>query len=102
MYPSKDQQKAARRSTLGYDILDEVHELHWDPAGSMELGELYEPVSLCLVSRIPLFDILKVKELKLGERGTMTLQLCLLEHGVTSRTVLKVTRRRKKMAAVFD
>ena len=64
MYPLKDQQKAvSRRSTLSYDILDEVHEVHWDPTESMELGELYEPVSLCLVSRVPLFDILKVNVL---------------------------------------
>ena len=40
------------------DTLDEVYEAQWSP--EMILGDLYEPVCLCLVSRLPLFETLQV------------------------------------------
>jgi len=48
-----------KMSSPSFDSLDEVHEVHWDQTGIVEPSELYEPVSLCLVSRVPLFDVLQ-------------------------------------------
>ena len=50
-----------KMSSPSFDSLDEVHEVHWDQTGVVEPSELYEPMSLCLVSRVPLFDVLQVR-----------------------------------------
>ena len=44
-----------------FDYLDEAHEANWSPESIVnQPQEMYQPVCLCLVSRLPLFDTLQV------------------------------------------
>ena len=45
-----------------FDSLDEAHEAHFSPEEVLVAeDERYEPVSICLVSQLPLFDTLQVQ-----------------------------------------
>ena len=49
------------KSSPSFDYLDEAHEANWSPESIVNNPhELFQPVSLCLVSRLPLFDLLQV------------------------------------------
>lgn len=48
------------------DVLDEELEANWTADDVLSPLELYEPLSLCIVSKHPLFEILKVSMLVMG------------------------------------
>ena len=49
------------KTSPSFDYLDEVNEANWSPESIVnQPKDMYEPVCLCLVSRLPLFDLLQV------------------------------------------
>ena len=49
------------KTSPSFDYLDEVNEANWSPESIVnQPKEMFEPLCLCLVSRLPLFDILQV------------------------------------------
>ena len=49
------------KTSPSFDYLDEVNEANWSPESIVnQPKDMYEPLCLCLVSRLPLFDLLQV------------------------------------------
>jgi myotubularin-related protein 5/13 len=57
---TESRQMTRFKSSPSFDCLDEAHEANWSPEAIVNNPhEIFQPLSLCLVSRLPLFDVLQ-------------------------------------------